>query len=253
MRRILYRDAASLPSPAPTLAGDSGSDTSSTSSADAAPASESRVRSLVASTEGVDRYNTRILAAGWELDNYRRNPVILWGHDHKQAPIGMAGVSLDASNRLIADVEFFTEKENPLAETVLRLLDRGVLAVSVGFDPKESTYVAERESGDPWTDLVFPPLDYTRTELLEISVVTVPGNADALPVGRGLAPEHLERLAPRLRSALERVAPVKPPPAPAKPGLTDEQIRAMVARIVSEETRAAVARTVGNLGSPRRK
>src|SRR5688572_3416992 len=35
----------------------------------------------IASTETLDREHDRILASGWDLTAFRRNPVCLWAHD----------------------------------------------------------------------------------------------------------------------------------------------------------------------------
>jgi hypothetical protein len=40
-----------------------------------------------------------------------------------------------------------------------------------------------------WTDWVYPPLDFKRQDLIEFSVVYLPGNPNAVPPGRSLAPE----------------------------------------------------------------
>ena len=44
---------------------------------------------VVITTENVDRYQEVTKLDGWDLEHYRKNPVVLWGHDHNQ-PIGMA-------------------------------------------------------------------------------------------------------------------------------------------------------------------
>ncbi len=43
---------------------------------------------LQASIESEDRAGDVIRAEGWELDNYRLNPVILWTHRHDLLPVG---------------------------------------------------------------------------------------------------------------------------------------------------------------------
>jgi hypothetical protein len=212
-----------------------------------ADAAASRVRRFIASTETPDRYNTTIKASGWQLENYTRNPIILWAHQRGLPPIGKGSVRIDGAS-LVADVTFFEASANPMAEQILQILDAGVLAVSVGFEPLEWVYNAERETGDEFTDMWFPPLDYTRAELHEISLVTVPGNAEALPIGRA-APDFanaLKRFAPRIRARLDQIDPPPAPPAPTAPAAVD--VRAMIARVVADETRAAVARATGNLG-----
>jgi hypothetical protein len=67
-------------------------------------------------------------------------------------------------------VEFTPEEVNPDGFKVHQLVEAGFLrAVSVGFRPLEYTYNAEREG-----------YDFKRAELLEVSVVPVPANQEAL-------------------------------------------------------------------------
>ena len=42
---------------------------------------------FVASTEAEDRYGDVIEQEGWNLADFRKNPIALWMHDHK-SPIG---------------------------------------------------------------------------------------------------------------------------------------------------------------------
>lgn len=112
---------------------------------------------FTASTEGVKRDGKNLRAEEWDLDNYRRNPVVLWVHDYmgRNLPIGRADVRVDGG-RLVADVIFDSEDE--FARQVEGKYRRGFLnAVSVG-----------------WGD------EGERNELLDISAVPVPADPDAL-------------------------------------------------------------------------
>ena len=44
--------------------------------------------SFIASTDDVDRYSDIIDQKGWQLDNYKKNPVILFNHNSQALPIG---------------------------------------------------------------------------------------------------------------------------------------------------------------------
>jgi hypothetical protein len=201
---------------------------------EAAAASSSRVRRFVASDESVDSYNTVIKADGWELDRFERNPVILFGHNSRQLPVGKGRAWVEGSELLI-DITFFDGETNPLSEQALRIIDEGVMGVSVGFEPLAYEYNKARETGDEWADFFNPPLDYVRSRLLEVSVVTLPANANALPVGR-------ELVQPRL---LERIAVRAPPPAPKPP--SPEQLRELINEVVKDEVRAFRARRAGRI------
>lgn len=139
-----------------------------------------RILRFTISTPSIDRENDVIALDGWELENYRRNPVVLWGHEQHCLPIGRA-IALDIEDgALKASVEFVpaeTPHIGDKAEAVLQLCKLGFLsATSVGFRPLEFVIAADRDEGDGW----FPPMNFMRQELLEFSIVTVPANAEAL-------------------------------------------------------------------------
>jgi len=63
---------------------------------------------------------------GWKLENYRKNPVVLWAHDYlgKNLPIGKAvNVTVDGK-RLVADVVF--DPADELARQVERKYRTGI-------------------------------------------------------------------------------------------------------------------------------
>lgn len=136
----------------------------------------------VISTGAVDRDRDTIDPKGWKLDAYRKNPVVLWGHDGSSLPIGRA-VDLEADGaRLAATVSFIPPdgygKAGEFAETVFALSRDGFLnATSVGFCPIEWDVTNDKARGaDDW----FPGIDFRSQELVEFSIVTVPSNPEAL-------------------------------------------------------------------------
>src|ERR1700709_1763727 len=44
---------------------------------------------VIISTEDVDRSGEIVRQNGWELTNYKNNPIVLWGHDYYSLPIGI--------------------------------------------------------------------------------------------------------------------------------------------------------------------
>lgn len=196
-------------------------------------AAESRVRRFRASTEAVDSYNTVVKADGWKLERYSKNPVVLFGHASYSLPIGKGRAFVEGAE-LMLDVEFLSAEENPLAEQTLRIVDKGLMGASVGFKPLAEEYDESRETGDPWQDLFYPPLNYTEAELLEVSVVTIPANPETLPVGRQVAQQRF-------------MARTAPKPAPAPEALSREVLGRLITEITQEETRAFFARRSGKL------
>lgn len=148
---------------------------------------------FVASDESVDRYGDIIRASGWELDNFRRNPVLLFGHG--RAPglpvIGKVTNIEVMQTRLIADCEFMPPGMSDFADDVWRAVDAGfVRASSVGFMPTVEPNVIRGEADESgWRPIT--GFEFIGQELLELSVVPVPANPAALALARGLglAPE----------------------------------------------------------------
>jgi len=131
---------------------------------------------FTASTEGIDRDGEVIEAKGWDLKNFKKNPVIYYAHDYKGLPVGRAPKVWVSDGTLRNHVEFPPDGTYELADIVRRLVDAGYLrAESVGFIPKEW------EDGDGEK---IPKRTYKKAELLEISIVGVPSNPDALVSAR---------------------------------------------------------------------
>lgn len=125
---------------------------------------------FVASTEGVARDGMIINADAWDLGNYTRNNVVLWSHDYfgTRPPIGRADVSVE-KRQLIADVTF--DNGDAFAADIERKVRSGFLnAVSVGWDTLE---MAPPQGADQ-------PARITKADLLDISVVPVPADPNAL-------------------------------------------------------------------------
>jgi HK97 family phage prohead protease len=127
---------------------------------------------FIASTNSKDRHGEAILQSGWELDNYLKNSQVLYGHDSWSFPIGKT-VKLELTdNALIADIVFASKEANEKAEQVRLLVEEGILsAVSVGFIPKDIQDIDGVRT-------------ITQAELLEISIVPIPANQDAVRIAK---------------------------------------------------------------------
>jgi hypothetical protein len=211
--------------------------------ADAA-AAKSRVRRFIASTDTLDSHNSKINPDGWELERFKRNPVIPLFHASRGFPIGK-GLDIGVVDRKLQLGIDFAPADDPVvgadAEQALRWIDRGVMAVSVGFHPLEAQVAEDRLTGDPWEDLFNPPIDYLRQELLEVSIVAIGSNPDALPLGR----ELVARAAPRTRVAC--VAELaKLTAAAGERVLSPDELRRLVADVF-KQLRADAARRRGTI------
>lgn len=121
-----------------------------------------------ASTPDTDRIGDVVLSEAWTrsggLDNFKKNPIILFNHNHNN-PIGKA--TKVESTKAGLELEAKISKAAPGG--VYELIKDGVLGTfSVGFIVKDAEYVPETDG--------FKIKD---AELLEVSVVTVPMNQAA--------------------------------------------------------------------------
>lgn len=119
----------------------------------------------VASTSTLDRQGESIDQTGWDLKNFKKNPILLWSHDHTEPPIGKAkNIRVEGEGKKAAltfEPEF--HDVTPRAQAIGKLFDQGIMnSFSVGFMPIEA-------DGNT----------FTKSELLEISAVGVPANPEA--------------------------------------------------------------------------
>ena len=116
---------------------------------------------FVVSTSALDRQGDELDQSKWDFANFKKNPVILWAHDYYNPPIGICTEIKTEGEQTVATVKFAPESANPFAANVAALVKEGYInATSVGY--------IEHDDGT--------------NELLEISVVPVPANAQALSV-----------------------------------------------------------------------
>jgi HK97 family phage prohead protease len=103
-----------------------------------------------------------IEASAWQLENFRKNPILAWSHNYTLPPIGKV-TSIDATDRgLLASARFDLEDE--FARSIFHKYQNGFLSsFSVGFQILE-------QQGDR----------VTKSELLEVSGVPVPSDVNAV-------------------------------------------------------------------------
>ena len=131
--------------------------------------------SFVASTATPDRYGDVIDQRGWETSAYNKNPVVLLNHDSSELPIGKGNVHI-RDGQLVIDVQF--DDQDPKAQEVKRKAQNGFLnAVSVGFRPLESKARYELPKDNKYYGQ--KGTYFSKAELLEVSIVTIPANGEA--------------------------------------------------------------------------
>ena len=147
---------------------------------------QTRTITLQASDFSKDRHNTRLSPAGWKLDNYNANPIIAYMHNaygdslclapNPDDIIGKGRAYLDGQ-QLMIDITFEPEQINPTAEKVFRKLQFGSLnACSVGFIGRSGHWGEGDEARGAANETYY----YDEQELLEVSIVNIPSNPNAL-------------------------------------------------------------------------
>jgi HK97 family phage prohead protease len=146
---------------------------------------ETRTIEFVASDGSVDSYGTILPVDKWDLKRYENNGIVGYMHDvygeswTKSADpddvIGK-GVAFIEEDKLIVRITFEPKDLNERADKIFRKLQFGSLhAVSVGFRATKKGHMGDEERGeDPKVYY------YAGQELLEVSVVNIPSNANAL-------------------------------------------------------------------------
>ncbi|WP_165491155.1 HK97 family phage prohead protease [Lichenihabitans psoromatis] len=140
-------------------------------------AEDTRTVTFVLSDNSVDSYNTTLDPNGWVYDRSGAGTVLLYGHNPSdpQNVIGRVHNIRVEESRLLGDATFVAADINPRAEAVYKMVRAGVInSCSVGFDPIDWTLSKSRKGG----------VDFTRQELLELSIVAIPSNKNALALAR---------------------------------------------------------------------
>ena len=130
----------------------------------------------IASDESTDRHGDSIKQDKWDLKNFRKNPVLLLSHDYSLPPIGIVKNFRLDGKKLIFEPHFHSITQQ--AREVAEMYAEGIMrAFSVGF-----------MNGDK------------KNELLEISAVSVPANANALVFEKSVSDDDRNEIDKWLKS-----------------------------------------------------
>jgi len=133
---------------------------------------------FVLSDDTVDRYGDIIVASGWVLTNFKRNPIALFAHDSRFAIGTWTNIRIEGG-KLIARLMLAARGTSARIDELISLVEQGILrAVSVGFRPLESEPIDPKQP--------YGGQRYTKQELLETSLVSVPANPAALQLAKSL-------------------------------------------------------------------
>ena len=144
------------------------------------------VISAVVSTESVDRDGDIIRQGYWNLDHFKSHAILLSSHNYRGLTnqIGHWTDMGVKDNKLVGEAQYYLKAGNQEADWGFVLASKGMAAFSVGFVPDMSKAKQIEANGNL-------SYEFNGQELLEVSQVTVPSNADALQSFKafGLHPE----------------------------------------------------------------
>ena len=139
---------------------------------------KSRTFTAVASTADVDRDGDSISVEGWNLKEFKKNPVIPWGHNYSLPPVARAEKVYIKDDKLMVKIRFpqpETVGENSFEDKIYKMYRDGFLnTFSVGFNPERFEHVERRTNGRSRIGT-----DFLKQTLWEISAVTIPANPNA--------------------------------------------------------------------------
>jgi HK97 family phage prohead protease len=139
---------------------------------------------FVLSTADVDRAGD-LVQQNWELTDFRNNPIALYAHDHER-PIGTWSKVNVTGGRLIGHLDVAEAGTSSFVDMLAAMVTQRILrAVSVGFQPLSREY--RRDENENIIGFLF-----TKSRLLEGSLVSVPANQNALSLAKKLGATERE-------------------------------------------------------------
>jgi len=164
----------------------------------------------IASTDTKDRVGDVVKVDGWDLKNFKKNPILLFAHKYDEPPIGYAKNIKIQNNQLVFEPIFHEITQLAREIKAMFMAEPPIMkAWSVGFIP-----------------LQFDEQDrhiIAKQELLEISAVPVPANAEALMLAaKSYSPDNekeiikwldkMNKECPECNKDLEEIMDIKPYP-----------------------------------------
>ena len=132
-------------------------------------------QTFVLTTETPDRVGDIVVLDGLSTDNFKANPVALVHHRMGDFPVGIWKNVRRQGDALLADLALAAKGTSQIADLARSLIEQSILrAVSITFKPNEATPLKPRG------------MRFTKSELLEVSLVSVPMNPRAIMVAKSL-------------------------------------------------------------------
>jgi hypothetical protein len=137
---------------------------------------------MTGTDETKDRDGDIIRLSGWDLENYKKNPVFLWSHNYGSVPLSRAEKIIKRREpaRMDFHLQWPTKGIYSFADMILELYAEKIInASSVGFIPFKWNPLPEEEKTDENPHNAYGR-EYLKQELLELSGCAVPSNPNAL-------------------------------------------------------------------------
>ena len=138
----------------------------------------------IITTHSTDREAEAIVPSGIDMTEFEKNPVIAWGHNYNELPIGKALSITRFDDHIVATGKFADKPENwqgPwFPDAVHSLVKQGILkGVSIGYYGTEKRRPTKRDIeifGDGLKRII------SKCKMVEFSMCTIPANKDALVI-----------------------------------------------------------------------
>jgi HK97 family phage prohead protease len=126
-----------------------------------------------ASTEDEDRDKDIIRQNGWNLKNFKKNPMIPWSHDYWGIPVAKSlRTWIDKAAKKLMFKPKFDDGDEASMKIFNKYKNGFLTSFSVGFIGTKTEF---RDEDDRW----WGGIEFLEQELLEISAVTIPANPNA--------------------------------------------------------------------------
>ena len=126
----------------------------------------------VMSDYSVDRDLERMDPAGWDLKNFKKNPIVLWSHEWYTPAIGKVESPRVKDGQLVGRVRFSSKEVDPFAAMIEGKVREGIISTgSVGFISRKIEILDDPAATET--------LIHRKQELYEFSIVNIPSNVNA--------------------------------------------------------------------------
>jgi len=130
----------------------------------------------------VDRDLERMDPAGWDLKNFKKNPIVLWSHDYMRPAIGKVESPRVKDGELVGRVRFSSKEVDPFAAMIEGKVREDIIRTgSVGFLSRKIEILDDPDKPET--------LIHRKQELYEFSIVNIPSNVNAT-ASRSANPEE---------------------------------------------------------------